>query len=467
MATMTEATLDDASIQEFKKGLRGDLIQPGDERYDSARLVWNGMVDKRPALIVQCAGVSDVMRAVNFARDNDLLVAIRCGGHNTAGTSSTDGGVVIDLRQMNGIRVDPVRQTARVEGGALLGDLDHEAQAFGLATTAGTVSHTGVGGLTLGGGMGWLMRKHGLTIDNLLSVDIVTADGQLRTASATENEDLFWGVRGGGGNFGVVTSFEFQLHPVGPIVVGGLALYPGDRAEDVLRFFRDFAYSAPDELGTLAAFLSAPPAPFVPEHLHHAPMTAIGVCYAGPVEDGMRAIAPMFERLGEPAINLIGPMPYEIVQHLIDDGNPHGWQYYTKAHQMDDLSDEAIKALAEWGNARTSPTSVIPIFTLGGAVERVPADWTAFPHRHARFALDFIAVWQNPAEADRHIEWSRAGWEALRPYAARGIYVNFVGAEDRVQEAYGPETYERLVNVKNRYDPGNLFRLNQNIKPTV
>jgi FAD/FMN-containing dehydrogenase len=469
MVATTDISLDDAAIAEFKSGLRGELLRASDEAYDAARRLWNGMIDKHPEMIVRCAGTADVMRAVNFARDNGLLVAVRGGGHHLAGLSSCDGGLVIDLSCMDGIRVDPVRRTARVEGGTLLGDLDHEAQAFGLATTAGMVSHTGVGGLTLGGGMGWLMRKYGLAIDNLLSVDIVAADGQLRTASAAENQDLFWGVRGGGGNFGVVTSFEFQLHPVGPIVVGGLAFYPGERAGEVLRFFRDYTASAPDELGIVGVFLSAPPAPFVPEHLHHTPMIAIGVCYVGSIEEGMQAVAPITQQLGEPAINLIGPMPYQMVQQMIDPGNPPGWHYYAKGLQVSEMTDDVINVLVEAGNNRTSPTSIIPIFVAGGAVSRVGWEETAFAHRDARFVLDCIAIWQVPSEAEQHIAWSRRTFDALRPYAAPGVYVNFVGngGEDRVKAAYPPETHHRLVALKNRYDPGNLFRLNHNIRPTI
>lgn len=371
MTVTTTVTLDEATIEDFKSRLRGELVLPDDAAYDAARRLWNGMVDRHPRLIVRCAGVADVMRAVDFARDHELLVAARGGGHHVADLSSCDDGLVIDLSRMDAVRVDPVRKTARVEGGALPGSLDHEAQAFGLATTAGMVSHTGVGGLTLGGGMGWLMRKYGLAIDNLLSVDIVTADGQLRTASASENEDLFWGVRGGGGNFGVVASFEFQLHPVGPIVVGGLALYPGERAGEVLRFVREYAASAPDELGLVSVFLSAPPPPFIPEHLHLAPMIAIGVCYAGPSEEGMRVAAPITQQLGEAAVNLIEPMPYLALQQIIDPGNPHGWYYYTKGLQLAELTDDVIAVLAEVGNNRTSPTSIIPIFVAGGAVSRV------------------------------------------------------------------------------------------------
>ncbi len=469
MVTQTSISLDDAAIEEFKAGLRGQLLQPSDAGYDSARRLWNGMIDKRPALIVRCAGVADVTRAVTFAREHDLLVAVRGGGHHMAGLSSCNDGLVIDLSSLDGVRVDPVCQTARVEGGALLGSLDHEAQAFGLATTAGMVSHTGVGGLTLGGGMGWLMRKYGLAIDNLLSVDLVTADGQFRTASATENQDLFWGVRGGGGNFGVVTSFEFQLHPVGPIVVGGLAFYPSDRAGEVLRFFRRYAAAARDELGLVAVFLSAPPAPFVPEHLHHAPMVAIGVCYAGPVEEGMQAVAPITRELGEPAIQLIQPMPYAVVQQMIDPGNPHGWQYYAKGLQVPELTDEVIDALVEAGSLRTSLTSIIPIFVAGGAVSRIGSQETAFAHRDARFVLDCVAIWQDPTQAERHIAWSRQTFESLRPFATPGVYVNFVGSdgEDRITSAYPPETYQRLVQLKNKYDPSNLFRLNHNVSPTV
>jgi FAD/FMN-containing dehydrogenase len=467
MGTQPDTGVQEAAINELGAMMRGTLLAPGDDGYDAARSVWNGMIDKKPALIARCAGAADVIAAVNFARNHGVLLSVRGGGHNVAGNAVCDGGLMIDCSRMKGIRVDPARQTARAEAGVTWGEFDRETQAFGLATTGGQVSTTGIAGLTLGGGVGWLMRKYGLVVDNLLSVDIVTADGQLRTASATENADLFWGVRGGGGNFGVVTSFEYQLHPVGPIVVGGLALYPAAQGKEVLRFFREFNATAPDELSTVAAFLTAPPAPFVPEHLHGAPMVAIAVCYAGPVEEGMAAVAPI-KAFGPPSVDLIGPIPYAAQQQLLDGGVPFGLQVYLKSEHLADLSDDVIDTLVAHTAQTTSPLTNTVIFPIGGAVARVGEMETAFAHRNAAFDYVIYAMWTDPADSARHIQWTRDFAAAMQPFSI-GVYVNEMmnEGEDRVRAAYKPATYDRLVALKNQYDPTNLFRFNQNIKPTA
>jgi FAD/FMN-containing dehydrogenase len=456
-------------VEAFKSSLRGELLLPGDEGYDEARAVWNGMIDKRPALIARCTGVADVIDAVNFARTNNLLVSVRGGGHNVAGKAVSDGGLMIDLSLMKGIRVDPKARTARAQPGATLGDLDRETQAFGLAAPAGIVSTTGIAGLTLGGGIGWLSRKYGLTADNLLSVDVVTADGRFLTASEEENADLFWGVRGGGGNFGIVTSFEYRLHPVGPIVVAGLLLHPMEKATEFLRFVREYAAKAPDELTVIPLLRLAPAAPFLPVEVHGAPVVGAGVLYAGPIDEGQRAVQPLKE-FGSPLADLIGPKPFMAIQTMFDSGAAPGNQYYLKSEYMFDFSDDAIDAIVAHAARITSPLSLAAFFQLGGAVSRVGENDTAFSHRDAAFALNIQASWVDPEESDEHIQWTRDFWTALQPFSTGGVYVNFLSedeGEDRVRAAYGAVKHERLVALKNKYDPTNLFRMNQNIKPTA
>lgn len=464
-----ETVLEEAAVEEFKSSLRGELLRPGDEGYDEARAIWNGMIDKRPALIARCTGVADVIDAVNFARTNNLLVSVRGGGHNVAGKAVSDGGLMIDLSLMKGIHVDPKARTARAQPGVTWGDLDRDTQAFGLAAPGGIVSTTGIAGLTLGGGIGWLSRKHGLTSDNLLSVDIVTADGRFLTASEDENADLFWAVRGGGGNFGIVTSFEYRLHPVGPIVVAGLILHPMEKAREFLRFYREYAATAPDELTAIPLLRLAPAAPFLPEDVHGAPVVGVAVLYAGPIEDGQRVVQPLKE-FGSPLVDLIGPKPYMAHQTMFDAAAPHGNQYYLKSEYLRSLSDDAIDVIATYGASILSPLSLAAFFHLGGAVSRVAEDDTAFSHRDAAFALNIQASWLDPEESDQHIRWTRDFWTAMQPFSTGGVYVNFLSedeGEDRVRAAYGAANYERLVALKNKYDPTNLFRLNQNIKPTV
>jgi FAD/FMN-containing dehydrogenase len=449
----------------FPASLAQKTTWQSSDGYDEARKVWNGMIDRRPAMIVRCQTPDDVVASVNHARENHLLVAVRGGAHNVAGNATCDDGMVIDLSSMKGITVDPVARTARAEAGCTWADLDQATHAFGLATTGGLVSTTGIAGFTLGGGVGWLMRKYGLTCDNLRAAELVTADGRQVTASTTENPELLWGLQGGGGNFGVVTAFEYNLHPVST-VLGGLVLHPASRAAEVLGFFRELVASAPDELTCLAVFLTAPPAPFVPSELQLKPAIAIAVCYAGSPEEGERFVQPL-RMFGPPATDVIGPIPYPALQSMLDESAPKGLQNYWKSAFLNDLSDSAIDVLVSQAAAMQSPLSAIHIHHLEGAVSRVGASATAFGHRDARFVLNLVGTWPDSSESEQHIQWVRDTHAALRPHVTDGVYVNFMGEEgdDRVRAAYGPANYERLVALKRAYDPGNLFRLNQNIKP--
>src|ERR687889_2405720 len=453
--TGAAAALGEAVVERFGSRLRGKLLRPGDADYEEARLIWNGLIDKRPALIARCAGVADVIDSVNFARENDLLVAVRGGGHNVAGNAVCDGGLVIDLSAMKGIRVDPERRTARAEGGATLGDIDRETQVFGLATPLGVVSETGIAGLTLGGGIGWLRRKYGLSSDNLVSVDVVTADGRFLTASETENEDLFWGIRGGGGNFGVVTSFEYRLYPVGQVLGGGL-LYSAGGARDALRFYHEFARSCPDELTTSASLGLSPDGSLV---------AGITVCYCGAMEEGERVLRPLRE-FGSPLEDTIRPMAYTALQSASDEGFPSGQQHYWKASYLKDLADEAIEVLLRFVSEMPSPSSGVGLQQMHGAASRVEPDATAFPHRDEHYDLLILSQWADPSDSEENIRWARELFEAMRPFFGEGVYVNNLGEEeaDRVEEAYG-EHYGRLAALKDKYDPTNLFRLNQNIEP--
>jgi FAD binding domain/Berberine and berberine like len=449
--------LDEAAVQALSAGVRGEVLRPGSSGFEAARKVWNGMIDKTPAVIVRCAGVSDVISAVNFARDNDLVVAVRGGGHNVTGNATCDRGLVIDLSPMKAVRVDHDRRTARAEGGVTWEEFNRETQAFGLATTGGVVSTTGIAGLTLGGGVGWLVRKHGMSSDNVLSADIVTADGRLRTASENENEDLFWALRGGGGNFGVVTSLEYRLHPVGP-VLGGMVLHQQSDAKAVLGFYRDFTRTAPDELTTYCGFLTTPDG---------VPVVGMIPCYCGPLEEGEAVLRPLRD-FGTPIADLVQPMGYCDMNTLLDAAFPAGMQNYWKSGFVEDLSDAAIDVLVDRAARMTSPRSALIIEYYGGAASRVGEDATAFPHRQAQYDVVITAQWADPTESDLHSGWARETWEALQPFGSGRVYVNTLGVEgdERVREAYGAN-YDRLVQVKNTYDPTNFFRLNQNIKPTV
>ncbi len=414
----------------------------------------------------RCVGVADVKFAVRFARDHELLVSVRGGGHNVAGSAVCDGGLVIDLSRMKGVHVDPVRRKARAQPGLTLGDLDHETQAFGLAVPAGIVTTTGIAGLTLGGGFGWLNRKYGLTCDNLLSADVVTADGEMVTASPEENEDLFWGIRGGGGNFGIVTSFEYRMHEVGPTVLAGPVVYPMAEAPEVLRFYRDFVADSPDELTAIPTLRIAPPAPFLPEHVHGKPIIAVFVCYCGSIEEGERVLRPL-RAFGSPMADVIVPKPFVMHQAMLDAVQPPGRNYYWNSDDLLDLTDDAIDTIVAHSEAITSPHTIVPIFQFGGVASRVAEDATAYSHRNAYGALNCNASWTE-GEPEQHIQWARDFSTAMQPYSA-GVYVNFLSDEsdDRIMAAYGAAKYERLVTLKNKYDPTNFFRINQNIRPTA
>ena len=462
VATITGegATLDGAAVDGFRASLRGPLLSSSDAGYDETRKVWNGMIDRRPALIARCAGLADVVAAVRFARGRELLVSVRGGGHNAPGVAVCEGGLMIDLAGMRGVRVDQAQRTARAEGGATWADFDRETQAFGLATTGGAISNTGIGGLTLGGGLGWLAGKYGLVCDNLLSVDLVTADGTVLVASATENAELFWGLRGGGGNFGVVTSFEYRLHPVGPVLAGPV-LYPFAKAKEAMALYRDFAGSIPDEVNTLGALLTAPDG---------NPVAAIAVCYNGSPEAGEKALRPV-RTVVPPQADEIAPTPYCKIQTLFDEAFLRGRRYYFKSNFTRRISDEMIDTLVEQFRAAPSPMSMVYFQQLGNAANRVDATATAFSHRDALCEWGCDAVWLDPTQDAANIRWAREVAEAMRPFTTGSDYVNHIGLEaeegtDRIKAAFGAN-YDRLVSLKNRYDPTNLFRHNQNIKPTA
>jgi FAD/FMN-containing dehydrogenase len=468
MADVTAvAPLGPLDISGLQHGFRGELFGPDDAGYDEARKVWNGSIDRRPTLIARCAGVADVIDSVNFAQENGLLLAVRGGGHSFPGQSVCDGGIVIDLSPMRGIRVDPEARTARAQAGVLLGELDRETQAFGLAVPSGIVTHTGLSGLTLGGGIGWLMRKYGLTIDQLLSVDMVTAEGELVKASETENPDLFWGVRGGGGNFGIVTEFEFRLNPVGPIVLAGPVFWPMEQSPNVLRFYREWIAQAPDELMTIVIHRKAPPLPFVPPELHGKPIVGVVCCYAGAVEEGEKLLKPL-KAFGSPVLDLCVPKPYLAHQAMFDPSFPHGWWYYMRSCDVPELTDEVIDITVEHSLRINSPLTAFPIWQRGGAAARVGEAETAFGGRGAGHTFNITAATATAEGFDEEREWVRNFWSALEPYHT-GAYVNFLmdEGEDRVREAYGPQKYDRLKALKRRYDPKNLFHLNQNIRPTA
>ena len=456
---MIEQASKSAPLQDLKAHLHGELIGPNDRSYDASRTVWNGMIEKYPAVIVYCADVADVVSAVQFARDHHLLVAVRGGGHSVGGSSVCNGGMVIDLSRMKGIWIDPGQQTAWAQAGLTLSEFVQATQTYGLATTTGTVGGTGLAGLTLGGGLGWFMGKYGLTIDNLLAVDLVTADGQLLKASASEHPDLFWGVRGGGGNFGIVTAFELQLHPVGPVLAGKV-VYPVECAREVLRFYREYTRSAPDELTVYASLMTTPGG---------LPAIAISLCYCGSPEEGERLVEPV-RKFGAPLVDLIRPRSYLKMITRADLGAPAGRSYYEKASTLSDLSDEAIEAIVAYGSTCTSPLSHVLIQHVHGAACRVGPTETAFALREESYVICMVAAWDDSeaSQTDQHIGWTRACWSAMEPFASSGVYVNFLGdeGEGRVRAAYGAN-YERLVALKNRYDPTNLFALNQNIKPAI
>lgn len=459
--------LDQAAIRAFEARLSGPVIRPTDAAYDEARRVWNGVIDRYPALIARCTGVSDVIAAVNFARDHDLLVAVRGGGHNVAGTATCDGGLVIDLSPMKGIQVDPAARTARAQAGVIWGELDRETQRFGLATPGGEVSETGIAGLTLSGGIGYLRRKHGLSCDNLISADVVTADGRFLKASADKNPDLFWGLRGGGGNFGIVTSFEYRLHPLGPEVMAANVIYPYEQAETVLRAWRDFTADAPDDISSACILWSVPAIPDFPEAWHHRPVIIMDAMYAGPVEAGERALQPL-RQFGTPLVDLSGPTQFTALQSDMDGFCPAGNLYYWKSLNLDSLTDELMALTLQAGFDRPSPQSLIVIRHLGGAMNRVSAEETAFGDRSALYNLSLDTSWIDSADSANNIAWTRAVWDRAAQHTSQGVYLNFPGfleeGESLLRRAYG-KNYERLAALKTKYDPDNLFRLHQNIKP--
>ena len=447
--------------------LRGPLIRPGDPDYETARRVHNGMIDKHPAAIARCVDVADVIASVNFAREHDLLLAVRGGGHNGPGLGSVDDGLVIDLSPMNGVRVDPSSRTARVEGGCTLGDVDHATFPFGLAVPTGIASTTGIGGLTLGGGMGHITRNYGLAIDNLLEVDMVLADGSFVTANSEQYPDLFWAVRGGGGNFGVVTSFLFRLHSAGTVYAGPMFWY-GDQTSDVLRWYNEFQPNSPETLNGTFMVLSVPPGPLFPEALHDLTVCAIIWCYTGPLEQAEAVFAPIRAQFGPPVLDWVGPMPFPMLQRLFDPIHPAGTQMYWKADFVNELSEEANALVVKYSKRKPVGPSLIAFHPIDGAASRVQSEATPWSYRDARWAEVIVGSTYDPDENDQIIAWARETWEALHPFSAGGAYVNFMMDEggDRVRESYRGN-YGRLAEIKAKYDPGNLFHVNQNIRPMV
>jgi len=469
MATQTSINspaLAESTVEEFAQALRGTLIRRSDASYDSARRVYNGMIDRHPLLIARCANVADVITSVNFARNHKLLVAIRSGGHNGPGLGVCDNGLVIDLSPMKGIRVDPVQRTARVEAGCLLGDVDHATHAFGLATPSGIISTTGVGGITLGGGIGNLTRQLGLSIDNVLEADVVLADGRFVTANAETNPDLFWALRGGGGNFGVVTSFLYRLHPVS-IVYGGPMLWNLEQAEEVLRWYRDFLPQAPDELNGFFAFLTVPPAAPFPVDLQGRIMCGVVWCYTGSMDTSESTFAPIRARFGGPALDWVGPIPEPALQSMFDGVYPAGDQWYWKADFFNELPDAAIKQHIEFASKMPTWQSTMHLYPVDGVASRVPKNATAWTNRDAKWSEVIVGVGKDPADNDRMIKWAREYWESVHPYSTGGAYINMIMDEgtDRIKATYG-DNYDRLAAIKATYDPSNLFRVNQNIAPS-
>jgi FAD/FMN-containing dehydrogenase len=457
--------LTETTINDFKTQLRGELIGPQDEGYENACKVYNGMIHKRPRLIARCVDVADVIRSVNFAREHDLLLAVRSGGHNAGGLGTCDDGLVIDLAPIKYARIDPDARTATVGGGCTWGDVDHATHVFGLATPSGVVSTTGVGGLTLGGGLGHLTRKCGLTIDNLLSVDLVLADGNFVKASADENQDLFWAIRGGGGNFGVVTSFTFKLHPI-RMIYGGPMFYELSETADVMKWYRELISAAPDDLNGFFAFLTVPPAPPFPDHLHRKKMCGIVWAHSGDLTKGEEVFKPI-RAFKQPALDFVGPLPHPALQSMFDGLYPPGLQWYWRADFVNELSDDAIARHIEFGSALPTLHSTMHLYPIDGAAARVDKHATAWNYRGARWAQVMVGVDPDPANNQKTISWTKSYYDALHPFSAGGAYVNFMmdEGEDRVRATYG-DNYDRLVDIKNKYDPSNVFRVNQNIRPT-
>jgi len=456
------------ALEVLRAGLAGELILPGEPTYDEARSVFNGMIDRRPVLIARCSTTEDVVASVEFAREHELDVAVRSGGHSVAGLSVCDGGILIDLAGLKQIEVDPDARTARAGGGVLWGEFDAATQQHALHTPGGRVTTTGLGGFTTGGGYGWTSSKHGLTCDNLVSARVVLADGRVVTASEDENPDLFWGIRGGGGNFGVVTEFEFRLHPLGPIVLAGLALWPLERAAEVLAGWRDYADEAPDEVSTAAVIITAPPEEFVPDDLKGKPALGMAFMYVGDPDEGTRTVEPL--RALAPVVDLIQPMPYTVFQAMVDPMAPKGFRSYWRGEYMSALTDDALATFLEHAPgvaAAGAPLSQMLFFRIGQGVTAVPDDATAFSHRDAGYMFHPLTMWSDPRDDERLIAATRACAEAMRPFGTGGAYLNFTPEADRVRDGYGERKYALLVALKDKYDPDNLFRLNQNIVPST
>jgi FAD/FMN-containing dehydrogenase len=458
--------INEVALNQLKTSIRGQMLLPDDDGYDQARRIHNVMINKHPGVIVRCASASDVIAAVNFARNNNLLLAVRGGGHSVPGYSTCEGGIMIDLSLMKGARIDLASQTVRAEAGLTWGELNQDLQTFGLGATGGYVSITGISGLTLGGGFGWLVRKHGLALDNLISADVVTADGQLRIASHNENADLFWGLRGGGGNFGIVTSFEFQVHPVGTVLAGPI-LHLAENAKAVYQMFREYVPRVPEELTWGMILFTVPPLPAFPAALHGAHVVALTLCYAGPIEKGEKLLRPIRE-FGPPLADMVQPMPYNIAQTTADFLWPKGYHNYWKSNFLNDLTDDAIDTILDYFEKVPSPNTVVLVdHNGGGAIDRVKDEDTAYGHREWTYNFLITSAWQDAEESERNIQWTKDFWRAMQPFLANRVYVNYTSdtGEELLRQAYTPEIRERLAKLKSKYDPTNLLRMNGNIQP--
>ena len=465
---MLEPAIDSTALEDLQARLRGALLVPASSGYDEARSIWNAMIDRPPSLIVRCLGVGDVVTCVRSARERGLTLSIKGGGHNISGLAVCDGGLMLDMSLMRGVWVDPVSRTARAQAGCLLGDVDRETQLHGLATVLGFVSNTGIAGLTLGGGFGYLTRRFGWTSDNVLSLEVVTADARLVRASEGQNPDLFWALRGGGGNFGAVTSFEYRLHPVGPEVMAGAIAWHAEAARDVLEMYRTLIEQAPPELTCVAILRMAPPAPWLPQNVHGEPIIALIVCHSGPVQDGEKLLAPI-TAFGSPVGDVIQRRSYVSQQSLLDATQPKGRRYYWKSEYAPGLSPDLLATVIEHGRRIVSPHSAIILFPVDGAIQGLPENHSAVGNRNARVVLNITASWEKSEDDEANIGWARAAWRELRGFSTGGTYVNFLTEEEgdeRVRAAYGGN-YERLVEVKAKWDPQNLFRMNKNIPPRV
>lgn len=467
MTQSGQAAFSSDAVERLRASIRGPVFTPSDEGYDSARSIWNAMIDRRPAAIARCTGTADIIEAIKFAHESGAPLATRAGGHNIGGTSLCDDGIVVDLSHLKGILVDLKNETVRVQPGVLLGDIDHETQAFGRVVPSGFVSQTGLSGLTLGGGFGWLTRKWGLTSDHLIAADVVTVDGDLIRASEDENADLFWGLRGGGGNFGIVASYEYRMRRLGPTVMAGMVVHPMDQANEVISFFREFSAAASDDLTCVLLLRIAPPAPFLPTSIHGKPIAAIIVCHSGPLDEAEKAVKPLKE-FGSPVADTIQPKPFVVHQAALDGTQPPGRYYYWKSDYLPGVTDAAQQTLLETTAEFPSPESAVIVFQLGGAAARIDDSISAAGHRDAAYILNIASSCIDPARIDACKTWARDTWSAMRPHSTGGVYVNFLTedeGDDRTMEAYGREKYDRLATLKRKYDPGNFFRVNRNIQP--